>query len=923
MADEDPQLNDQAFLLDFFTDTVTKNINRKVTPPAPKMYNQFVQLTGDGAGLMNRLQVAGSENILFGLTTAQLAMLVPKISISKITKDSDGKTVAQPFLFDDYTSERSITRETGRNRGEDVGLTSFTWNDMGSNPGNSGLSFEAALKLKFQSFDGVFKVRDGNISFADLLIPAYVSDIAGGKRTLDSGDFQIKAVVGWNVPQDPNLVVFKNRQTIAAIASTQTALILTLTSHDIDIREDGSLDLTINYIASLEGRMMTPKMDLLKVFDSSHEKELLELRTQQDTAREKQTALAQTIARKKSEREATRTKVIADIKEHGSALVGTGRTGGTAKYISVEAFDADQARRFTQQARAAEEINVQRNYLKQNRLQVEQANKVHKLKTYQRLLNKIENPVSNHRRMFFIELSQTQIELYAAMNNKTHPPVEAKGQQQKAIAKRAQIVDHRQEVMKNIRKAAGVDKRLVIKQADFSERHNNLSKVVEKVISNETIKDKDNRETTADVIKEGVKEGGISNQHDWALNPVYYLNYFYFGDLIEAALEILKDDPATREIETDYKPAGGFFGFMLGQINLYNVEHDEVVSVPLADIPISLKLFQQWFLEAVIKKGVTTLPLLSFLRTVCSKLITGALNPKASGSPQKAANTQISLSQVVLRDNTFKGKVGYNPQTHSGRVNAESIKPRKLGESPEGWGSISLERLQQFYFLYVGGNLNDRLTGDKTADEKVGIFHIPLGADTGLIKKINFKRTDIPFQREARILNAKENEAANLGSSNLLYSDQYNATLTMVGNAIFKPGMLIYLNPIAMGIGAPALKRSSIAFSPASRLGLGGYYLVSRVENIVESGKFESLVEVIAQAPMYALNPVRTTVKTPANSTASKRANPVTPLEQSGAPRKKYNPTDERGKVETVSDAVESGWETWSNFVDPFDGRWG
>jgi len=47
----------------------------------------------------------------------------------------------------------------------------------------------------------------------------------------------------------------------------------------------------------------------------------------------------------------------------------------------------------------------------------------------------------------------------------------------------------------------------------------------------------------------------------------------------------------------------------------------------------------------------------------------------------------------------------------------------------------------------------------------------------------------------------------------------------------------------------------SIALSRASQIGLGGYYMVNKVNNTIESGKFETILEVIGTLPMYAIKP--------------------------------------------------------------------
>ena len=130
------------------------------TSGQPYHYKNFIQIMDPSAGLMNQLLAGSNSNSVWNLTTAQMGMLVPHIAIYKIVR---WKT-ERDFILMTLLSIDSITRETGRGRGEDVGLVSFSWADMGTNPDNTGLSFEASLKLKFQSFDGVFKTRSGELN---------------------------------------------------------------------------------------------------------------------------------------------------------------------------------------------------------------------------------------------------------------------------------------------------------------------------------------------------------------------------------------------------------------------------------------------------------------------------------------------------------------------------------------------------------------------------------------------------------------------------------------------------------------------------------------------------------------------------------------------------------------------------------------
>ena len=65
--------------------------------------------------------------------------------------------------------------------------------------------------------------------------------------------------------------------------------------------------------------------------------------------------------------------------------------------------------------------------------------------------------------------------------------------------------------------------------------------------------------------------------------------------------------------------------------------------------------------------------------------------------------------------------------------------------------------------------------------------------------------------------------------------EKYDADVELFGNAVFKPGTLVYIDPTTVGAGSPAA-----VLSIASAMGLGGYFVVTEVKNAIEAGKFQT-----------------------------------------------------------------------------------
>ena len=135
------------------------------------------------------------------------------------------------------------------------------------------------------------------------------------------------------------------------------------------------------------------------------------------------------------------------------------------------------------------------------------------------------------------------------------------------------------------------------------------------------------------------------------------------------------------------------------------------------------------------------------------------------------------------------------------------------------------------------------VTDDKVQDGKgmfdedsvKGVYHLGVGLDRGIVKKIKFTKTDIQYLREARYFNHGSDGLAQL-------SAVYKATIEMFGNTLFYPGMEIFIDPRHL---AGHTFDPTDPESTANTLGIGGYHLITRVENSIAPGKFNTTVEAL------------------------------------------------------------------------------
>jgi len=264
----------------------------------------------------------------------------------------------------------------------------------------------------------------------------------------------------------------------------------------------------------------------------------------------------------------------------------------------------------------------------------------------------------------------------------------------------------------------------------------------------------------------------------------------------------------------------------------------------LADIPIPYQDFQAFFFETVVRKQLASYPLKQFIKDLMEKLVKKVLQPPECFQKGRAKRViNISMNNFTISEQTAEAaemsyaNVVLNPKP-SGRFNASSTSlpplPLDNGE-PENDLNCMLFYMNNYKAEDLKGHPYGE--GGSYDDSAKGIYHFYIGAEGGLVKSIDFTRTDVQGLREAR-----QAESRNLGQ----IRDVYDAKVTLFGNQMFYPGMKIFLNP-PIGFGKPQADGygdNSNFGSLANLLGIGGYYDVITVEStITQSGQYETTLD--------------------------------------------------------------------------------
>ena len=267
----------------------------------------------------------------------------------------------------------------------------------------------------------------------------------------------------------------------------------------------------------------------------------------------------------------------------------------------------------------------------------------------------------------------------------------------------------------------------------------------------------------------------------------------------------------------------------------------------VADIPISIDWFGQWFLDNFtgISPPMQQLSVRQYMNKILEELVAPLINsafeteelqskmtfsmtsfafPKKRNAKEITTENQNEATTVIKRGARIGKdaitKVAAHGADLSGQTAAQSGKAAKA----------EIDDVS-YFVVFAAGQDKKTLKGSPTQDTKNGIYHLYIGADKGLVKSFSFSEKKMPHLRAMHV----ENNAQ--GSALILPQD---VELTMIGNTFFRNGNLVYINAdFALG--------SEVA----SRLGIGGYYLVVKSDNVINPSKFETVLTCMYHSAPY------------------------------------------------------------------------
>jgi hypothetical protein len=133
-------------------------------------------------------------------------------------------------------------------------------------------------------------------------------------------------------------------------------------------------------------------------------------------------------------------------------------------------------------------------------------------------------------------------------------------------------------------------------------------------------------------------------------------------------------------------------------------------------------------------------------------------------------------------------------------------------------------------------DLDTKKRKSRADDSRLGIFSINIGSPRGIVKDLTFSKADSKYLEES-LLTVKPTDM-----SLEVFRRIYDADIKLFGNTAFFPGQHIYIDPSTVGMGHPFEGRKK-NYSAARLLGLGGYYLITKVDSEISPGNFNTNIK--------------------------------------------------------------------------------
>jgi hypothetical protein len=681
-------------------------------------------------------------------------------------------------------------------------------------------------------------------------------------------NFRIKAVVGWSMARGANIPEEKRRQLIDYINRSRKVYVLTPVKHTIDLREDGTVDISCEYIASvdaaLRGDSPSPAADqngefaLMGVLQGALEEEDLEtylreririIRRQEyldceerneqraqrrgeggtgdtePTEEQEEAAEERTEERESLDQRAARNKGFLYNKFLEALLRRTAihyiDLTGTELGLPSAITETEISRRSTQtsfreeflaqeEARIRETVSdeVERNaQLAEVRAMVQGATSdsdVPSLQEYAPFREYLE-------RRSTLRAQETGASL-AAQSNADR---ESLNNTLTALAAAFGASEATEDTTAAALEASGVvpvtSLTARIKTLSYEEIAANPGSVPR--VTNVTRREEgfftSSLESNAQAAERNIQ---VLQEIDRKQADHYRVHFVYLGDLINLSLEYFRHRSIPFELKS-LMP-------IVAPAQLFSIDSNAPTEqASLADIPISMDYLQSFFLNKIVATGRETIDFNTWMRLISNNL----MNETISSAHPTLNTTDLTEDEGINRAEEYQ----YIQEDPPATTTAEALNNKNylfIHSPAPAFAELS-------YFSSSETGYNTR----RERDADLNIFHLQHGARRGIVKSIKYTKRESGPLTDSNIITAVQQSN---GSHGAIDVEPYNASVRLYGNSYFSPMNMVKITPSFYGQQATQLLRN-----------ISGYYNVMKVRSIIEPGKFETELECQWESP--------------------------------------------------------------------------
>ena len=293
------------------------------------------------------------------------------------------------------------------------------------------------------------------------------------------------------------------------------------------------------------------------------------------------------------------------------------------------------------------------------------------------------------------------------------------------------------------------------------------------------------------------------------------------------------------------------FRLLLGPVEIVNPKNKKDSEfVNFGDLPISVKYFNEWLTEKLLKKDQTVYTLTRFLNDLFNDLINSFLNDDSCFNTNESQKIHMNQSVITSYKNPGQPLDEITQQLLTTALAADVKFPSRLylPVAPQpvlnisgrtGLPETSRDVTEETnYLVFFAGRTQplELMNGSRFQDSQRGIFHYIAGRDRGIVKTIKMQRTDIKGHKETRFEQQGYDGLAQL-------REVYDVNIDCFADVHTFPGTYIFVDPRGF---APNLsfnlKDEGFNLEDLTDYGLGGYYMIMRSEHSFGAGRADTKI---------------------------------------------------------------------------------